>query len=111
MKINKFTVQETLKKITVDNKERYTAILEDENIEVGLYAPVSEDMQSPHQKDEIYIIMNGEGTFYNEGQRELFGPGDLFFVNAGADHRFENFSDDLVAWYVIYGDEKDATKS
>ena len=111
MKITRFTIQETVKKITEDNIERYTAILEKEGIEIGLYAPVKVDFQSPHQKDEIYIMVNGEGTFYNDGTREKFGPGDLFLVNAGAEHHFENFSDDLVAWYIIYGMDKDASKN
>jgi mannose-6-phosphate isomerase-like protein (cupin superfamily) len=108
MKNSRFTVQETLKKITADNVERYTAILENENIEVGLYAPVNNDLQSPHQKDEIYIIVKGEGTFFNDDKREAFGPGDLILVAAGAEHRFEDFSDDLVAWYIIYGNDKNA---
>ena len=110
MKNNRFTVQETLEKITVDNKDRYTAILENEDIEVGLYAPLKEDLQLPHQKEEIYIILTGEGTFFNDGERTIFGPGDLILVSAGSEHRFENFSDDLLAWYIIYGTEKDSKK-
>jgi len=111
MKNSRFTIQETLKKITVDNVERYIAILENEDIEVGLYAPVNHDLQSPHQKDELYIIVKGEGIFFNDGKREAFGPGDLFLVAAGAEHRFEDFSDDLVAWYIIYGNDKNAKTS
>ena len=106
IKNTRITVQETLKEITEDNKERCKAILENENIEIGLYAPVNVDLQSPHMKDEIYIIVKGEGTFLNDGKRAAFGPGDLFLVSAGTEHRFENFSDDLVAWYIIHGTEK-----
>ena len=32
-----------------------------------------------------------------------FGPGDLLFVPAGVEHRFEEFSDDLAVWVVFYG--------
>ena len=106
IKNTRFTVQETLKEITEDNKERYTAILENENIEIGLYAPVKDDLQSPHKKDEIYIVVKGEGIFFNDGKRVVFGPGDLFLVSAGTEHRFEKFSEDLVAWYIIHGTEK-----
>ena len=106
MKSKRFTVQETLEKIAENTKERYAAILENENMEIGLYAPVNNDSQSPHLRDEIYVIVKGEGTFYNDGKREEFGPGDLFWVSAGKEHRFEKFSDDLIAWYVIYGPEK-----
>jgi hypothetical protein len=29
--------------------------------------------------------------------------GDLLFVAAGAEHRFEDFTDDLAVWVVFYG--------
>jgi mannose-6-phosphate isomerase-like protein (cupin superfamily) len=94
MKNTRFTVQETLKKISNDNKERYKAILENENIEVGMYAFIKDDLQSPHLKDEIYVIVNGEGKFINDSKREAFRPGDLFLVCVGAENQFENLSDD-----------------
>ncbi len=106
MKNTGFTVNETLKKITDDNKERYTAILENENIEIGLYAPVKDDLRLPHMKDEINIAVKGEGIFFNDGKLVAFGPGDLFLVSAGVEHRFENFADDLIAWYIFHGTEK-----
>ena len=111
MNNKRFTVLETLKKITEDKNERYTAILENENIEIGLYAPVKDDLQSLHMKDEIYIVVKGEGIFFNDGKRVAFGPGDLFLVSAGTEHRFEKFSEELIAWYIIYGTEKDAKRN
>jgi mannose-6-phosphate isomerase-like protein (cupin superfamily) len=35
--------------------------------------------------------------------RHCFGPGDLLFVRAGVEHRFEEFSDDLAVWVSFYG--------
>lgn len=32
-----------------------------------------------------------------------FGPGDFLVVAAPTEHRFEDFSDDLLVWRVFYG--------
>ncbi len=72
-------------------------------LRVGLYAPRGEDTQQPHDQDEVYVVMSGRGTFRNGPARHPFQPGDVLFVPAGAEHRFEDFSDDLYVWVVFYG--------
>ena len=68
-----------------------------------LFTPRGRDYQSPHDQDEVYIVMQGTGEFVVENERFLFGPGDILFVPAAKMHRFENFSDDLVTWVVFWG--------
>ena len=70
---------------------------------VKVYAPRGHDPQTPHQQDEIYIVMTGSGRFATGGEARRFGPGDMLFVAAGVPHRFEDFSDDLVLWVVFWG--------
>jgi mannose-6-phosphate isomerase-like protein (cupin superfamily) len=72
-------------------------------LSVELYAPRGADPQAPHRRDEVYVVVRGEGYFVNGPARHRFGPGDLLFVPAGAEHRFEGFSDDLAVWVVFYG--------
>lgn len=67
------------------------------------YAPRGRDPQEPHEQDEIYFVESGSGRFLADGRRTPFGPGDALFVPAGAEHRFEDFSDDLAAWAVFWG--------
>ena len=62
------------------------------------YQPRGHDAQTPHDQDEIYIVASGSGQFMLEGERRPFGPGDALFAPAGADHRFEDFSDDFGVW-------------
>ncbi len=50
-------------------------------------------------------MVQGEGTFVNGLRREPFGQGDLLFAPAGVEHRFEDFTDDLVVWVIFYGPE------
>lgn len=72
---------------------------------VGLYAPVGNDPQQPHSRDEVYFVVKGSGTFVLENERESFGPGYAFFVPANATHRFEDFSDELTVWVIFYPNE------
>ena len=75
------------------------------SLSVELYAPRGVDAQTPHRRDEVYVVVRGEGWFVNGPDRHRFGPGDLLFVAAGVGHRFEDFTDDLAAWVVFYGPE------
>ncbi len=68
-----------------------------------LYAPRGRDDQTPHRQDEVYIIQCGHGRLRKGVETRDFGPGDVLFVEAGADHRFEEFSDDFAAWAIFWG--------
>ena len=68
-----------------------------------LYAPPLPDPQTPHEQDELYIVHAGSGDFVLKGERRAFGPGDVIFVPAGADHRFENYTSDFTTWAVFWG--------
>ena len=73
------------------------------SLEIRFYAPRGRDEQTPHTRDEVYVVARGSGEFVNAGVRHRFGPGDLLFVPAHVPHRFENFSDDLAVWVMFYG--------
>lgn len=83
--------------------ERFVLAFQRGTLEVELYAPRGHDPQTPHRRDEVYVVVTGSGDFVADGQRRKFGPGDFLFVAAGVEHRFENFSDDLVVWVLFYG--------
>jgi mannose-6-phosphate isomerase-like protein (cupin superfamily) len=74
-------------------------------LEVEIYRPVGVDRQEPHKKDELYVIINGIGTFVHDGQRTPFHEGDTLFVRAGVRHRFEDYSPDFATWVFFYGPE------
>nr|WP_299384473.1 cupin domain-containing protein [Allomuricauda sp.] len=74
-------------------------------LEVEIYQPEKVDLQQPHTRDEVYVVISGTGEFLNGGVRTNFGPGDFLFVPAGVEHRFENFTDDFSTWVLFYGPE------
>lgn len=75
------------------------------SLSVEMYQPIGIDTQTPHSRDEVYVVVSGAGDFVSDGQRRPFGPGELLFVPAGIEHRFENFSDDFATWVIFYGPE------
>jgi mannose-6-phosphate isomerase-like protein (cupin superfamily) len=99
------TVPEGLAKLPGPAGERYVELFQHGTLSVELYAPRGRDPQKPHTRDEVYVIVQGSGSFLNGDTRHRFGPGDLLFVPAGVVHRFEDFTDDLAMWVVFYGPE------
>src|SRR5947207_7241765 len=98
-------------------RERSIALFQRGTLQVKLYAPRGSDPQSPHTRDELYVVARGEGWFVigepagersgelSEERRHRFGANDVLFAKAGTRHRFENFSDDLAVWVMFYGPE------
>ena len=89
---------------------RFSVLMRSGSMSVEVYAPRGADPQTPHLQDELYIIQSGHGTFFKDGARVAFEPGDVLFVEAGLEHRFEDFSDDFVTWVIFWGPEGGETK-
>ncbi|WP_309719277.1 cupin domain-containing protein [Armatimonas sp.] len=75
------------------------------SLSVEIYKPVGVDLQTPHSRDEVYVVIAGTGFFVNGDSRKPFVPGEFLFVPAGVAHRFEEFSDDFATWVFFYGPE------
>jgi mannose-6-phosphate isomerase-like protein (cupin superfamily) len=73
---------------------------------VRLYAPKGHDPQTPHDRDELYIVAAGAGRFRAEETVTPCKTGDLLFAAAQASHRFEDFSSDFAVWVIFYGAQK-----
>jgi mannose-6-phosphate isomerase-like protein (cupin superfamily) len=78
-------------------------IFETADLELRHYAPPQPDPQQPHTRDELYFVISGQGTFFRAGDRVRFASGDVLFVAAGEEHRFEDCSPDVATWVVFYG--------
>jgi mannose-6-phosphate isomerase-like protein (cupin superfamily) len=75
------------------------------SMSVELYAPKGRDPQQPHGQDELYIVASGSGAFSKSGDVRPFKAGDVIFVEAGLEHRFETFTEDFATWVIFWGPE------
>jgi mannose-6-phosphate isomerase-like protein (cupin superfamily) len=82
---------------------RSVEVFVDGDLEIRLYAPKGHDPQTPHDRDELYVVAAGHGKFRIGDRVKIFAPGALLYVAAHETHRFENFSDDFATWVVFYG--------
>jgi mannose-6-phosphate isomerase-like protein (cupin superfamily) len=73
---------------------------------VEIYKPANQDLQQPHDQDEVYFVVSGSGKFFNDGHIHDFGAGDFLFVEARKEHRFFDYSDDFATWVVFFGERK-----
>ena len=83
--------------------EHTVSLLRRGTLDVRLSRPVRPNAQTPHEQDEIYVIVHGRGFLVHDSQRDRCEAGDLIFVAAGTEHHFEDFTDDLAVWVVFFG--------
>lgn len=83
--------------------EHSVSVLQRGSLNLKLSLPVTPNQQTPHEQDEIYVIIAGKGVLCHDGKRDAFEPDDVMFVAAGTEHHFENFTEDLTVWVVFYG--------
>ena len=86
-----------------DHEFSFVVVMKHGTMSMEFFAPVKTDAQTPHKQDEIYVIIKGDGFFFRDGERTACKKGDVLFVPAGMEHRFENFSDDFATWVIFYG--------
>lgn len=75
------------------------------SLAVEIYKPHKLDLQQPHTRDELYVVVAGSGKFFYEGNTVEFKPGDVLFAAAHKEHRFLDFTDDFSTWVIFYGPE------
>jgi mannose-6-phosphate isomerase-like protein (cupin superfamily) len=83
--------------------EKFVELFAHGTLSVEIYRPGDVDLQQPHDRDEIYVVASGRGTFLHGERRTPVGPGDLLFVPALLEHRFVDFTPDLAVWVLFYG--------
>lgn len=80
-----------------------TPILVRHGVEAEYYAPRGVDPQTPHDRDELYVVATGSASFISGGRRDRVAAGDFIFVRARQTHRFEDLSADFGVWVVFFG--------
>ncbi|MEX2435898.1 MAG: cupin domain-containing protein [Balneolaceae bacterium] len=100
----KVSLEASFKKLKESDNE-FIELFKHGSLSIEIYKPDKVDNQTPHSRDEIYVIASGSGEFVLSGKRTNFSPGDVLFVPAGKEHRFENFTNHFATWVFFYGQE------
>ena len=61
------------------------------------------DTQSPHDEDEVYVVLDGAATVEVDGRRTPVTRGSFVYVAAGVDHRFVDVTETLTLLVVFGG--------
>jgi mannose-6-phosphate isomerase-like protein (cupin superfamily) len=62
--------------------------------------PGQHDPQAQHDRDELYLVLRGQGVLRIGDDRHPVAPGDFWLVPAGTRHRFEDYPQEFVVFYV-----------
>lgn len=61
------------------------------------------DDQKPHFQDEIYVILEGEGSVVVDGKEMDIKSGDIVFVPAQMPHHFESLKSESMKILIFFG--------
>jgi len=116
----KFTVDECLAQLPLPATGKWKDGVRDlephrtGKVSLVFFAPGKTDYQTFHDEDEYYFVARGSGELVIGGKTDLAEAkadetkrftaeaGDVFFVEAGVHHRFENFTEDFATWAVFF---------
>ena len=85
-------------------KEEFRRILETRNIALGIWKiEVGEsDFQTPHERDEVYIILSGKAKLKIEEKIFEVSPNKIFFVKRDTEHNFFDIVEDVELIYAFH---------
>ncbi|HMK32712.1 MAG TPA: cupin domain-containing protein [Nitrosopumilaceae archaeon] len=103
MKIE-FDTNQYIKNIAKGNSYFHTFINRD-NLAAGILrlGPGEEDTQTPHDSDEIYYVIRGDGFLNIDGKDYSISEGMSYFVEKNLEHRFHGNKKELVVMYFFAG--------
>jgi|SRR6478672_11871803 len=83
--------------------ELYHEFLRQDSMSAGLYVLRAReaDPQTPHDQDELYHVISGQGRMRVEEHDRPVGPGSIIFVPAQVEHRFHSITADLTILVVF----------
>ena len=79
------------------SERSYLPFLNVPTLRTGLYALPADgvDRQQPHDKDEVYYVIEGRAGLTIDDETYRVEPGSVIFVAAKAEHRFHDIEEDL----------------
>ncbi len=100
-----FDTNEYLDKIKKNNEEYFHTFINRDSLAAGILflKPGGEDTQEPHDSDEIYYIIRGNGYLKINKKDYAVSEGKVFFVGKNVEHNFFGNPKDLIVLYFFGG--------
>ena len=100
-----FDTAQYIKSLRDSKEEYFHTFINRENLACGILVlkPGEEDTQTPHESDEVYYIVKGDGFLkINKKDYPVF-EGKAFFVQKDVEHYFFGNTKELVVVYFFGG--------
>lgn len=99
-----YDISEYVAKIKNSSNYFYTFINR-QNLAAGILVliPGQDDTQSPHESDEIYYVIQGDGFLKINKKDFPVSPGKIFFVKKNIPHHFFGNTKELRVLYFFGG--------
>ena len=99
-----FDIDKYVKKVRNSNNYFHTFINK-ESLAAGVLVlkPGEEDTQEPHESDEVYYVLSGDGFLRINNNDHPVYPKNLYYVGKNTPHHFHGNSEELVVLYFFGG--------
>ena len=99
-----FDTNEYLNEIS-KGKSYFHTFINKENLAAGILRlePGEEDTQTPHESDEIYYVIKGDGFLNIDGKDHTISEGMSYFVAKNIEHNFHGNKKELIVLYFFGG--------
>jgi mannose-6-phosphate isomerase-like protein (cupin superfamily) len=100
-----FDTNEYIKKIANSNNTYFHTFINKENLAAGILRlePGEKDTQEPHESDEVYYIVKGDGFLTVDKKDYPISEGMSYFVKKKIPHKFHGNKKELVVVYFFSG--------
>lgn len=100
-----FDTKEYLKEIKKNNEVYFHTFINRQSLAAGILflKPGEQDTQEPHNEDELYYIISGDGYLRINKKNYQISEGKSFFVGKNTPHNFFGNKKELTVLYFFGG--------
>jgi hypothetical protein len=100
----RMTLQMGMQQLSKSGKD-HTLVFNHGSLDVEYYKPEKIDHQTPHIRDEVYVIASGSGFFVKRRRPPAIRGGRGNICSGYVEHVFEDFTEDFATWVFFFGPE------
>ena len=99
-----YNVSEYIEKIK-NSDEYFHTFINKQSLAAGILVlqPGEEDTQEPHESDEVYFVIKGDGFLKIKNKDYPVVPNKVYFVAQNVEHHFHGNSKELTVLYFFGG--------